>query len=89
MRAPFNMATPTYLMNILNNYFQDTKVIYLTDEEKQDYVVTAEKTNSAIRNVRFWMDEAGLTLDAHKTGAVLISGRRIVEKIDVTVDNTA
>ena len=26
-----------------------------------------EKTNTAIRNVRAWLDEAGLTLAAHKT----------------------
>ena len=41
MRALFNMATPPYLMEILNNYFQDRKVIYLTDEGEQEYVVTA------------------------------------------------
>ena len=28
----FNTATPLYLMEILNNYFKDRKVIYLTDE---------------------------------------------------------
>ena len=135
MRALFNMATPPYLVEILNNYFQDRKVIYLTDEGEQEYVAKAgvpqssllgrilwntmydgvlrlrlpngttivgfaddiaivsvaktvreieEKTNTAIRNVGAWLDEAGLTLAAHKTEAVLISGRKIVEKMIVT-----
>ena len=44
-----------------------------------------EKTNTAIRNVGAWLDEAGLTLAAHKTEAVLISGRKIVEKMVVIV----
>ena len=29
MRAVFNIATPLYLMEILNNYFQNRKVIYI------------------------------------------------------------
>ena len=41
MRALFNMANPPYLTEILNNYFQDRKLIYLTDEAEQEYVVTA------------------------------------------------
>ena len=40
-----------------------------------------EKTYTAIRNVGAWLDETGLTLAAHKTEAVLISGRKIVEKL--------
>ena len=32
IRALFNMASQQYLMKVLNNYFQDRKVIYLTDE---------------------------------------------------------
>ena len=38
-----------------------------------------EKTNTAIRNVGAWLGEASLTLAAHKTEAVLISGRKLVE----------
>ena len=34
------------------------------------------------------MDEAILTLAAHKTETVLISGRKIVEKMEVTVEGT-
>ena len=41
--------------------------------------------DTAIRNVGVWLDEADLTLSAHKTGTVLISGRKIVEKMEVTV----
>ena len=44
-----------------------------------------EKTSTTIRNVGAWLDEAGLTLAAHKTKAVLISGRKIVVKMEVTV----
>ena len=47
-----------------------------------------KKTNTAIRNIGAWLDEAGLTLAAHKTEAVLISGRKTVEKMDVTVGGT-
>ena len=39
MRALFNMATPPFLMKILNNYFQDRKVIYLTDVGEQEFLV--------------------------------------------------
>ena len=45
-----------------------------------------EKTNATIQNVVARMDEAGLTLTAHKTEAVLISGRKKVKKIEVTKD---
>ena len=44
-----------------------------------------EKMNTAIRIVGAWLDEAGLTLTAHKTEAILISGWRIVKKVAVTV----
>ena len=44
-----------------------------------------EKTNAAIQNVGAWQDESGLTLAAHTTKAVLISGRKIVEKMEMTV----
>ena len=47
-----------------------------------------EKTNIAIQKVGAWLDEAGLTFDAHKTETVLISGRRIVERMQVTVGDT-
>ena len=47
-----------------------------------------EKTNTAIRNVGTWLDEAGLTLAAHKTNTVLISRRKIVEKMKLTVGVT-
>ena len=44
-----------------------------------------EKTNISIGKAGRWLDEAGLTLAAHKTEAVLISGRKIVEKMEATV----
>ena len=40
--------------------------------------------NAAIQNVGAWLIEAGLTLSAYKTEAALISGRKIVEKMEVT-----
>ena len=41
MRALFNTATPPYLMEILNNYFQNLEILsYLTDEKEQEYVIT-------------------------------------------------
>ena len=39
MRALFNITTPPYLMEILYNYFQNRKVVYLTDEGEQEYIV--------------------------------------------------
>ena len=47
-----------------------------------------EKTNVSILNVKAWLDEAGLTFAAYKTEAVLISGRRMAEKMEVTVGGT-
>ena len=41
-----------------------------------------------IRNVKAWLEEAGLTLAAHKTESVLISSRKIVEKLEVSVAGT-
>ena len=46
------------------------------------------KTNIEISKVRAQFDEAGLTLAAHKTETVLISGLKIVEKVEVTVRGT-
>ena len=43
-----------------------------------------EKTNIAIRKVGACLDEAGLILAANYTEAVLISGRNIVEKVEVS-----
>ena len=40
--------------------------------------------NGTLYNIA-WLDEAGLTLAAHKTVAVLISDRKIVEMMEVTV----
>lgn len=47
-----------------------------------------ERTNLAIRNVGAWLNEAGLTLPAHKMKAVLISGKRIMKKMEVIVRGT-
>ena len=44
-----------------------------------------EKTNILIRKVEARPDEVGLTPAAHKKEAVLISGRKIMEKTEVTV----
>ena len=41
MRALFKMETPPYSMDILKNYFQDRKAIYLTNKGKQENVVMA------------------------------------------------
>ena len=139
MRALFSMATPPYLLKILNNYFQDRKVKYRTDDEEKEYVVMVgvpqgsvigkilwnimydgvlrlqlpngstivgfaddiaivsvsktvkkieEEMNIVIRKVDAWLDAVGLTLAAHKTESVLISGRKIVEKMEVIVGGT-
>ena len=47
-----------------------------------------EKTNTAFRNAGLWLDEAGLILAAYKTEAVLISGQKILKKMEVTVGGT-
>ena len=44
-----------------------------------------KKTNIVNRNVGAWLDDTSLTLAAHRTEAILISGRNIVEKMEVTV----
>ena len=44
-----------------------------------------EKTKAATQYVGAWLDEADLTLATHKTKAALISGRKIVEKMEMTV----
>ena len=49
---------------------------------------TGEKTKTAIRNIGAWLDETGLTLATHKTEVVFISGRKTVEKMEVTVGGT-
>ena len=41
MRTVFNMATLPYLMEILDNYFQNRKAKYPMDEGEQEYGVTA------------------------------------------------
>ena len=46
-----------------------------------------EKTNTTIRNIGAWLTEAGLTLAAHKTEAVLISGQNILTKMEVIIDD--
>lgn len=35
--AQHNTATPSYLMNIIDDYFHDWKMIYETDDEKNEY----------------------------------------------------
>ena len=130
------MVTSPYLREILNNYFQDRKVIYLMDEgirsdgecptglctwattwnimygrvlrlqlpngttivgfadgiAKVAVAKTGkeiqEETNTAVQKVRAWLDEVGLTLTAHKTDAIFTSGRKLVEKMQVTVKGT-
>ena len=47
-----------------------------------------KKTNKVIQKVGAWLDEAGLTLTAHKMEPVLISDRKIVERMEVTVGDT-
>ena len=47
-----------------------------------------EKTNEAIQNVGAWLNEACLRLATHKTEAVLINDRKIMEKMEVTVGGT-
>ena len=46
------------------------------------------KPNAAIKNVGAWLDESGLPIAAHKTEAVLISGMKIVKKMEVTIGGT-
>ena len=41
-------------MEILNNNFQDRKVIYLTDEGEQEYVVTARIPQGSVLGPLLW-----------------------------------
>ena len=41
MRAIFNMTMSPYLMEILNNYFEGRKVIYLMDAGQKECIVMA------------------------------------------------
>ena len=54
MRAFFYMTAPPYLMEILNNYVQDKKVTYLTDEGEQEYVVTAGVAQRSVLGLLQW-----------------------------------
>ena len=47
-----------------------------------------EQTNIAIPIIGIWLDEAGLTLAAHKIKAALISSRKKVKRMEVTVGDT-
>ena len=55
MRALFKMATPQYLIQILNNYFQDKKVIYQTDEREQEYLLTAGVPLGSVLGPLLWI----------------------------------
>ena len=44
-----------------------------------------KKTNTAIQNVGAWLYKPCFTIAANKTDAVLITGQKIVEKMEVTV----
>ena len=54
MRALFSMATPPYLLEILNDYFQDRKVIYLTDNGEEEYLVTAGVPQGSVNRPLLW-----------------------------------
>ena len=49
-----NIATPSYLMEIMNNNFQDRKVIYLTDKGEQEYLVTADVLQGSVLGPLLW-----------------------------------
>ncbi|KAH8406431.1 hypothetical protein KR222_000970, partial [Zaprionus bogoriensis] len=51
-------------------------------------VTTEEACNSAIRRVHHWLAAAGLELAAHKTEAVLVSSRKVVETARIMVGST-
>ena len=41
-------------MEILNNYFQDRKVIFLTDEREQKYILTAGGPQGSVLGALLW-----------------------------------
>ena len=54
IRTLFNIATPPYLMEILNDYFHDRKIIYLTDDRVGKYVVTADIPQGYVVRPLLW-----------------------------------
>ena len=63
------------------NFAYDIVIVSVAKTAKE----LKEKLNIAFRKVEAWLDEVGLTLTQRKSEAVLISDRKIVEKLKVTV----
>ncbi|XP_064539656.1 uncharacterized protein LOC135429319 [Drosophila montana] len=66
-----------------NGFADDIAVVTVSKE----LPAVEKKTNTAIRHVVNWLPTNGLTLAAHKTVAVLVSCRKVVETDTICVDN--
>lgn len=68
-------------------YDADTMIIGFADDVVV-VIVTKEVTqmaNQSVATIRWWFSTRGLQLGDHKTDAVLVTSRKIVETINLTV----
>ncbi|KAH8407396.1 hypothetical protein KR215_009936, partial [Drosophila sulfurigaster] len=79
MQSLNNLSINPHLTGIIGSYLNGRILRYQTSEGTKISIVQAQE----------WLTNAGLSLAAHKTKAVLISSRKTVETANLTVGRTA